>query len=230
MKTKIMKGKSHFTTEEIQQIVLLIEQKCKASSSEQKGIRAKIRALGFYASDFGLAGGYTVADFYRVTGAAKTPGSPPPKNVDPKILPPQRSEKPSSSISRSGSDENYILDLCDEVLGQCSVQQHRFDFLVGDAGTKLPVDAYYSNLNLVVEYRERQHTEAVKFFDRRQTVSGVGRGEQRKKYDDLRESVLPRQGIRLVILHYHEFAHSGAKRLQRVRERDLMRKKLKTLS
>lgn len=32
--------------------------------------------------------------------------------------------------------------------------------------TMLPVDAYYKELNIVVEYREKQHTEEVEFFDK----------------------------------------------------------------
>lgn len=39
--------------------------------------------------------------------------------------------------------------------------------------TRLPVDAYYETLNLVVEYRERQHTESVPIMDRRSTISSV---------------------------------------------------------
>jgi len=38
-------------------------------------------------------------------------------------------------------DEEYILDLCDEVIGRRSLRQHRFFFLRGDSGRKLPVDA-----------------------------------------------------------------------------------------
>lgn len=60
-----MKGKSTFTAEVADQIILLIEQKLKADSSKQKGIREKIRKLGFYASDFGLTN-YDAADFKRV--------------------------------------------------------------------------------------------------------------------------------------------------------------------
>ena len=60
-----MKGKSNFTAEVADQIILLIEQKLKADSSKQKGIREKIRKLGFYASDFGLTN-YDAADFRRV--------------------------------------------------------------------------------------------------------------------------------------------------------------------
>ena len=62
-----MKGKSIFTTAEAEQIEALIEQKLKADSSKQKGIREKIRKLGFYAKDdFKITGGYTVADFRRL--------------------------------------------------------------------------------------------------------------------------------------------------------------------
>ena len=51
-------------------------------------------------------------------------------------------------------DEKYILELCDEILGEKGIRQHTFPFLRGDAGTKLPVDAFYKEHNLVVEYRE----------------------------------------------------------------------------
>jgi hypothetical protein len=61
-----MKGKSLFTKEEANRIEQLIKQKLVAIASEQKGIRAKIRRLGFYASDFGIGGGYNVEDFRRV--------------------------------------------------------------------------------------------------------------------------------------------------------------------
>ena len=58
--------------------------------------------------------------------------------------------------SRKNSDEHYVLDLCDEILGLKASRQQTFDFLRGDGkpGKKLPVDAYYPNLKLVVEYKE----------------------------------------------------------------------------
>lgn len=61
-----MKGKAIFTKEEAIVIEALIKQKCEADSSKQVGFRKKIRNLGFYASDFGIGGGYTVTDFRRV--------------------------------------------------------------------------------------------------------------------------------------------------------------------
>ena len=99
----------------------------------------------------------------------------------------------------------------------------------GDSGTKLPVDAYYPSLNLVIEFRERQHTEDVKFFDRKQTVSGVSRGEQRKLYDQRRREVLPEHGIKLIEFDFSDFTHTRNKKLVRNKEEDLKVVKRKLL-
>lgn len=47
-----MKGKTNFTVEEYHEIIQLINEKLNADSSKQKNIRAKIRKIGFYFSDF----------------------------------------------------------------------------------------------------------------------------------------------------------------------------------
>lgn len=116
-------------------------------------------------------------------------------------------------VGRMDSDEYYVIELCNEVLGLKASQQHRFDFLVGDSGTKLPVDAYYEDLNLVVEYLESQHTLSTPFFDNKKTVSGVSRGEQRRLYDERRRVELPKHGINLVSISYNDFGTT--KRLKR---------------
>ncbi len=117
-------------------------------------------------------------------------------------------------------DEFYILKLCDKVLKREASRQHRFDFLRGDTGRKLPVDAYYDDLKLVIEYRERQHLESVKLFDMRMTISGVSRGEQRAKYDELRCQEIPKNGLYLVELSYSDFAHASNKRLKQNEQED----------
>lgn len=61
-----MKGKSIFTKAEAAQIIALIKKKVVANQNEQKRLRDKIRAIGFYATDFGIGGGYTEHDFLRV--------------------------------------------------------------------------------------------------------------------------------------------------------------------
>lgn len=117
-------------------------------------------------------------------------------------------------------DESYVIDLCDKVLGLKAKRQHCFSFLLGDSGRRLPVDAYYEELKLVIEYCERQHSEPVPFFDRRLTVSGVGRGEQRKIYDERRKEILPQHDIRLISILYSDFECDSKKRIIRDCQRD----------
>lgn len=131
------------------------------------------------------------------------------------------STKPTSrTYTISDKDEYYVLDLCDKVLGLTSSRQQKFDFLLGDPNSKgvaakLPVDSFYKELNLVVEYRERQHTERVNFFDKpnRMTVSGVHRGEQRKIYDERRREILPKHKINLIEISYTDFNYDRQKRI-----------------
>lgn len=50
-----MKGKNSFTSQEINRLKKLIKERNKAESSKQKGIRSKIRKVGFYGrDDFGI--------------------------------------------------------------------------------------------------------------------------------------------------------------------------------
>lgn len=132
----------------------------------------------------------------------------------------EKGEAPTQSIVKMVSDETWIIDLCDKVLGKQAVRQHRFPFLLGDVGRSgrsvpLPVDAYYPDLNLVIEYHERQHTSSVPHFDKRNTVSGVSRDKQRTLYDERRRIVLPQHGLQLVVLDYSEFNCTGAGKLVR---------------
>ncbi len=217
-----METKSIFSRTEADEIIALIKEKLKANTSKQKGIRATIRRRGFHANEFGLHGGYTVADFLRyanIAGTDITKAAEPVLNKQPVTKPPKSTTEKASS--RSHSDESYVIDLCDEILKKKALRQHQFDFLKGDSGRKLPVDAYYPDLNLVVEFREKQHSETVKFFDRRQTVSGMGRGEQRKLYDQRRREVLPEHGIKVIELSYVDFDHKSDKKLVRQKDKDI---------
>lgn len=121
--------------------------------------------------------------------------------------------------SRADSDEYYVIDLCDEVLGRKASRQHRFDFLTGDTGKRLPVDAYYEDLKLVVEYYERQHSEPIPYWGKKMTASGVTRQEQRKIYDERRKIILPQHGIKLVVINYFDFGTS--KRILRNKAYDI---------
>src|ERR1035437_4666543 len=72
----------------------------------------------------------------------------PSKEVVPEIV---ISKKEAAITARTQSDESYVLDLCDKVIGKKSVRQKRFEFLLGDfhkdgiTRTKLPVGAFYKS-------------------------------------------------------------------------------------
>jgi len=124
------------------------------------------------------------------------------------------------------SDEKYILDICDRLLGMTASRQHRFDFLVGLPSLKtgkvarLPVDAFYPAKRLVIEYHERQHSEEVAFFNKRTTACGLGRGDQRKLYDEFRLNLLPANGFQLLILKYNCFDVDANGRIRRGKDEE----------
>jgi hypothetical protein len=117
---------------------------------------------------------------------------------------------------KSGSDEVYVFGLCDAVLNRQAKYGHRFDFLRGDAGHRLPVGAYYQDLQLVIEYRERQASETVVPIDKRLRVSGLPRAQPASRYDQRRRDVLPKHGIKLIEMDYKDFACDPLMRLKRV--------------
>jgi hypothetical protein len=117
-------------------------------------------------------------------------------------------------------DEDYILDLCDEVLEMKSLRQHRFFFLRDESGHRLPVDAFYPRLKLVIEYRE--HPQRAAPLDHRAAVSNAARDTQRALHDERRRAELPRHGIQLIELSFDEFPHDPRNRLLRSRHKDLV--------
>lgn len=110
-----MKGKSTFTAAEAEQIILLIEQKQKADSSKQKGIREKIRKLGCYATDFGLTN-YDVADFKRV---ATIVGESKLKNLESVA----EKKPPIKSTSKPEKTETENLQLVSDNFSQTTIDE-----------------------------------------------------------------------------------------------------------
>ncbi|MEN6355484.1 MAG: hypothetical protein ABFD83_00205 [Armatimonadota bacterium] len=211
------------------QIKQLLREKSAAPPKDQVGLRGKIRKLGFYISDYpGIEsaddidwlirqGRIILCDEYGDGYTSlETDLSFQVHNLT-------RSITRADSTRNHDRDEFYVIDLCDTVLGQKALRQHKFSFLHGDPNKngrckELPVDAYYPSLDLVIEYRERQHYEKVAFFDRHQTVSGVNRGEQRHIYDQRRRNVLPQHGITLIEIAYSDFSHTPNKRIIRTQD------------
>ncbi len=128
---------------------------------------------------------------------------------------------------RINSDEKYVLDLLSEILKDEFQWQKRFDGLLGDPGksgrqTKLPVDAYFPNRKLIVEYRERQHYKSTPIMDNRMTISGVPRGMQRKLYDCRKEDWAKKNNYNFLAISYENLFHNRNGRLKRDKEKDLL--------
>lgn len=126
---------------------------------------------------------------------------------------------------RINSDEKYVLDLIAELLNEKFEWQKTFDSLRGDQGKlgrryKLPVDAYFEQHNLIVEYREIQHYKPVTIMDRKLTVSGISRGEQRKLYDLRKEKWAHESNIDFFAVSYLDLDHRSSGKLKRTTELD----------
>lgn len=132
---------------------------------------------------------------------------------------------------RLNSDETYVIGLCDKVLSLKANRHKRFDFLLGDphkngkTQTMLPVDAYYEELQLVVEYKEIQNFRplAVRDIDdedEEETKTST-REELRRLYDERRVKVLPKNGISLVVISYSDFVYNDKNKIIRMEENDL---------
>lgn len=128
-------------------------------------------------------------------------------------------------MHRKDSDEIYVIDLVAAVLNELCVKQKRFETLFGDPNLKgqraiLPVDAFFPNINLIVEYREIQHYKAVKIMDQRMTISGVPRGEQRRIYDLRKEKWAAEHNITFLAISFENLKHNSSGRLLRHVESD----------
>ena len=142
-----MKGRREFTQREADRIRELLRKKKRVGSAGQKQFRDRLREIGSYISDFSNFGrpvdGFGVEDFDRLVERGVL-------QVTSADLDLGRHGTPQRAGRRS-CDEEYVIDLCDEVLGEAARRQYRFDFLRGDANTRLPVDAYYPSRKLVIE-------------------------------------------------------------------------------
>ncbi len=82
------------------------------------------------------------------------------------------------------------------------------------------MDGYFHKQRLIVEYHERQHTQPVPIMDRRNTVSGVRRGEQRRLYDQRKREWASNSGLRYVAVPFDALVHDRRGRLKRDSARD----------
>ncbi len=147
---------------------------------------------------------------------------------------PYKQEESSEKTKRSSdprfkNDQDYVVDLCDIVLEKKAYRQKKFDFLLGDlhkngkTQTELPIDAYYVELQLAVEFERLFLSESASSSKRneKETVSGVLRSEQRKRYSLRKAKVLSEQEISLVVILSTDFACDDQDNIIRNEENDI---------
>ena len=129
-------------------------------------------------------------------------------------------KKEQSILNIQNSDEFYLVSLCDELLGQEASRKHTFDTLVGNLHkrgkerTKLPLDAYYEDLKLVVEFFRKN--EVLEDLDDKEQA----RINQIKHYDQLKKKAILKKDLRLMQINYASFECGEINKLIRNTEHD----------
>lgn len=124
-------------------------------------------------------------------------------------------KKEKGLLNIENSDEFYLVNLCDELLKEKASRKHTFDTLVGrlhkkgKTRTKLPLDAYYENLKLVIE-----------FFKKNDSKDTDERTAQRKFYDQRKKAVIEKKKIKVVDVNYALFECDEHDKLVRNKEKD----------
>lgn len=129
--------------------------------------------------------------------------------------------------TRAESDQYYLLNLCDKLLDQSASRQHKFGFILGDfhkndkTRSALPVDAYYSKPEFVIEFLDNGNETEIEFGKPgRVTVSGVDRAEQRKIYAQRKRKALRSKEIPLVEIDFSAFECDAHNKLVRNEAKD----------
>lgn len=142
------------------------------------------------------------------------------KEYVPKEAIPEISKKQQYIQDIKNSDENYLLDMADELLGQKASRKHTFDTLVGNlhkrgkGRTKLPLDAFYKDLKLVIEFFQKEKN--FEDLDEKEQA----RVTQIKYYDQLKKEAVLNKSFRYMKINYAQFECNENEKLVRNTEND----------
>ncbi len=146
----------------------------------------------------------------------------------PEVQPESLSAKERKALERANSDEKYLVDIINSLLGKKGTEKQTFDYLLGDlhqdgeTRTELPVDLYFWELKLAIEFVNHPKTreQLIPQKQKKMTVSGVTRAEQRVKYFDRKKKVLTKKGIDFVEIPLAGFTCNEELKLVRNAEDD----------
>ncbi|WP_299260226.1 hypothetical protein [uncultured Aquimarina sp.] len=142
------------------------------------------------------------------------------KKYVPKELINPISRKEQNLQAIQNSDEYYLVNLCDELLKQKASRKHTFNTLVGNlhkkgkGRTKLPLDAYYEDLKLVLEFfRKNEITDELDEEEK-------ARKAQIKYYNQLKKKAILTKKLRLIEINYASFECDAENKLVKNSESD----------
>lgn len=117
-------------------------------------------------------------------------------------------------------DENYLLDLCDEILDQKALRQHKFNFL--GEGRNLPFLGFYPNLNLALYYQKPPQSEVVTRLENINWISGRSLHREKEEEEFLQRcrELLSEKGIQHLEIHHSIFSYNKLKRMNRNLQKD----------
>ncbi len=142
------------------------------------------------------------------------------KRYTPKEVISSISKKEQNILNVQNSDEFYLVNLCDELLEQKASRKHTFDTLVGNlhkrgkGRTKLPLDAYYGDLKLVIEFSRED--EVFEELDSKQQARMI----QIQRYNQLKKKAILNKELRLMEIKYASFECDETNKLIRNAEND----------
>lgn len=144
------------------------------------------------------------------------------EKYEPKEAIPLITKREQRLLDIKNSDEYYLVNLCDEILGEEASRKHTFDSIVGNlhkrgkGRTKLPVDAYYEDLDLVIEFFKAQPETQEEL-----TEEEKARNEQITYYDELKKKRVLKMEFHFVEIKYSQFDLNASGELIRNTENDV---------
>lgn len=101
-------------------------------------------------------------------------------------------------IKNLNPSEKYVLGVISELTGVKYQSQMKWEWLVSKKGNKLPVDGFYKDLNLVVEFDGSQHRRPVV------NMGGLEKFKSQIENDLIRDIEIPKHGIKLIRIGSNE--------------------------
>jgi hypothetical protein len=119
-------------------------------------------------------------------------------------------------VSNQNPSEKYALGLISEITGVNFIPQKKWEWLTSEKGTKLPVDGYFEELNLVVEFDGAQHRKPLI------NMGGIEKHKTQIENDKIKDNEIPKHSIKLLRIDSRESWHDKDYMIQKLIENNII--------